>query len=58
VVAAGALVLAFAATGCGATRHAGFRGAELTDLWSVDQLRSRFAADHGHPRLLLLFSPT
>jgi hypothetical protein len=32
--------------------------APLTDLTSIDQLRSAFNVDVGHPRLLLLFSPT
>lgn len=32
--------------------------ASLTDLTSIDQLQSRFVADAGHSRLILLFSPT
>jgi hypothetical protein len=32
--------------------------ASLTDLTSVDQLRSAFNRDEGHPRLILLLSPT
>lgn len=32
--------------------------AGLTDLTSVDQLETRFNRDSGHPRLILLFSPT
>lgn len=32
--------------------------ASLVDLTSVDQLQARFNADAGHPRLMLLFSPT
>ncbi len=38
----------------------GFGGQEttLTDLRSVDDLRARFDADAGSPRLVLLVSPT
>jgi hypothetical protein len=32
--------------------------APLTDLTSVDQLRSAFNRDGGHSRLILLLSPT
>jgi hypothetical protein len=32
--------------------------ASLTDLNSIDQLQSAFNHDVGHPRLLLLLSPT
>ena len=33
-------------------------GGGLTDVTSVDDLRARFNADTGQPRLLLLLSPT
>jgi hypothetical protein len=33
-------------------------GVTLTDLRSVDQLRSLFDADTGTPRLILVLSPT
>ncbi len=32
--------------------------ATLTDLTNVDQLRANFSHDAGHPRLILLLSPT
>ncbi|TAN33915.1 hypothetical protein EPN29_04590 [bacterium] len=32
--------------------------ATLTNLTSVDQLQARFNRDSGHPRLILLLSPT
>lgn len=32
--------------------------AQVTDLHSVDQLRTAFNGDAGTPRLLVLFSPT
>ena len=36
----------------------GDRTPSLTDLRSVDDLRTRFDADAGSPRLVLLVSPT
>ena len=39
----------------GATRPAGLA---VTDLSSVDQLRQRFNADQGSPRLVLALAPT
>ena len=44
----------------GAILGLGFGGQDttLTDLRSVDDLRTRFDADAGSPRLILLVSPT
>jgi hypothetical protein len=36
----------------------GERANFLTDLHSVNDLQARFNADTGHPRLILLVSPT
>jgi hypothetical protein len=33
-------------------------GVTLTDIQRVDQLQQRFNADAGHPRLILILSPT
>ena len=62
------LAAALAAAGCGggegdetgapATRSSERDDAQLTDLTSVEQLRSRFNADRGTPRLILLLAPT
>ena len=54
-----AVSLAIAGAGCGGSSvepHAS--GGEVTNLKSVDQVRSAFAADAGRPRLVLLLSPT
>lgn len=66
--------LAFGLAGCGgsdgdagaqsgnneppATAPSPAREATLSDITSVDELRARFNADEGKPRLLLLLSPT
>jgi len=44
----------------GAVFGLGFSGQDttLTDLRSIDDLRARFDADAGSPRLILLVSPT
>jgi hypothetical protein len=44
----------------GAAFGLGFGGQDttLTDLRSIDDLRTRFDADAGSPRLVLLVSPT
>jgi len=39
----------------GATRPAGLT---VTDLHDIGELRARFNADQGHPRLLLALAPT
>ncbi|MBA3424773.1 MAG: hypothetical protein H0U04_09605 [Rubrobacter sp.] len=53
-------VLVVARPYLGAVLGLGFGGqkASLTDLHSVDDLRARFNADSGSPRLVLLVSPT
>ncbi len=53
-------VLVVAQPYLGAIFGFGFGGKEttLTDLRSVDDLRARFDADAGSPRLILLVSPT
>ena len=55
------LVLVVAKPYLGAVLGLGFgggHGTTLTDLHSVDDLRARFDADAGSPRLILLVSPT
>ena len=53
-------VLVVARPYLGAVLGLGFGGRDttLTDLRSIDDLRSRFDADAGSPRLILLVSPT
>ena len=53
-------VLVVARPYLGAIFGLGFGGQDttLTDLRSVDDLRARFDADAGSPRLILLVSPT
>lgn len=60
-----ALTLSVAACSGGSSDDAGTTATQapaqsdvLTDLTSVEQLRTRFNADRGVPRLLLLLSPT
>jgi hypothetical protein len=57
------LLVALVVAGCGGggdegggeTRRA---APQLADLTSVDQLRERFNADQGVPRLIVLVAPT
>jgi hypothetical protein len=53
-------VLVLARPYLGAVFGLGFGGQDtsLTDLRSIDDLRARFNADAGSPRLVLLASPT
>ena len=63
-----AAVLAVAGCGSGSSDETGTPrpttpsskqdGVQLTDLTSVEQLRTRFNEDRGAPRLILLLSPT
>jgi hypothetical protein len=51
------------AAGCGAgtgagPRESGSQAARITELGSIQQLRSVFEAHDGTPRLLILASPT
>jgi hypothetical protein len=57
------LLVALVAAGCGGSdegmpRRVTPAEPTLTDLTSIDQLRERFNADQGVPRLILLVSPT
>ena len=62
------LAAALAIAGCGgggstdgaapATPFSEREGVRLTNLTSVEQLRTRFNDDRGTPRLILLLSPT
>lgn len=55
-----AVTLALAASGCGGSRQAASTSAKrtLTDLHSIDQLRTAFNSASGEPRLVVLISPT
>jgi hypothetical protein len=51
--------LAILASGCGSSRQRSPNASrQLTDLRSVDQLRSLFNSRWGEPRLIVLVSPT
>ena len=53
--------LAVALAGCAGSSNAsrsGSPGRSLQDVRDVSPVRDRFNADDGHPRLLVLFSPT
>lgn len=57
------VLVALVAAGCGGSeedmpRRVTPAEPTLTDLTSIDQLRERFNADQGVPRLILLVSPT
>jgi hypothetical protein len=52
------LVLVLVVAGCGGDSSGPGRKNALTDLQSVDQLRTLFNAHAGEPRLILLMSPT
>ena len=45
-------------TGTPTTRSSKRDGVQLTELTSVEQLRTRFNDERGAPRLILLLSPT
>jgi hypothetical protein len=56
------VVLSVVLAGCTSTGGGDRKGGEpterLSNLTSVDELRTQFNADRGEPRLLLLLSPT
>jgi hypothetical protein len=57
--AAAAACLALAACAAGAPAHGtGSRGGGVISLTQVSTLKSAFNRDNGHPRLVLIFSPT
>ena len=53
-----ALLAVLVVTGCTSDRAVSERAHRLHNLENVSQLRAAFNHDFGHPRLIVLFSPT
>jgi hypothetical protein len=57
-VVAAALIAVLAGCGAPAHRARGTAGGGVVSLTRIGTLRSAFNRDAGHPRLVLIFSPT
>jgi hypothetical protein len=50
--------LVIGASGCGSSARTSRTNTQIAQLQSIDQLRDRFDAHPGVPRLIMLISPT